>query len=320
MDSFIKQAVNILKQGGLVAMPTETVYGLAADASNPEAVKKIYAAKGRPASHPVIVHLAGIEQIDSWAIDISAAVKKMLSQFWPGPLTIIAKKAPHVSEVLTGGQDSIGLRVPNHPVAQALLKAFGGGLAAPSANRFGRISPTDAEHVKEELADKVDLILEGGRSTVGIESTILDISRKPYKILRPGAISKDQISQALGEEIEEVGEQNHKVRAPGMLASHYAPKTCLQLIESNKLSDKLMECSKGLNSIAVLAYHQPSLSFPNVRWLIVENNPQSYAHGLYANLRLLDSEGHSVIIVEAVPEAKEWSAVADRLKRASASL
>ncbi|MDF2939562.1 MAG: Sua5/YciO/YrdC/YwlC family protein [Gammaproteobacteria bacterium] len=313
----IQQAVKILQQGGLVAMPTETVYGLAADASNPKAIKKIYEAKGRPSSHPVIVHLASIDQIDDWAIGVSESIKQALSQFWPGPLTIIAKKAAQVSDSLTGGQDSIGIRIPNHPVAQALLKAFGGGLAAPSANRFGRISPTDAKHVKEELGDKVDCILEGGRSVVGIESTILDISQKPYKILRLGAISKEELSQALGESIEDLGEAKHKVRAPGMLASHYAPETSLKLVPSSELKDLLEECSKTQTSIGLLTYHQPISELPNIRWMIAENNPKDYAHELYANLRLLDSEGHSLIIVEAVPEDKAWSAIADRLKRAA---
>jgi L-threonylcarbamoyladenylate synthase len=317
MDSSIQQAVKILQQGGLVAMPTETVYGLAADASNPQAIQKIYQAKGRPSSHPVIVHVASLEQIDDWAIDISPQVKKMLSQFWPGPLTIICKKAPHVSERLTGGQDTLGLRVPNHPVAQALLTAFGGGLAAPSANRFGRISPTDAKHVKEELGDKVDLILEGGRSTVGIESTILDISQKPYKILRLGAISSQEISRVLGEEVKEWAKEPHKVRAPGMLESHYAPQTLLKLVSSLELKDRLRDYSNHYDSIGVLSYHKPVVSLANVHWLTTDNNAKTYAHELYANLRQLDSQGHNLIIVEAVPDNKEWDAIADRLKRAA---
>jgi L-threonylcarbamoyladenylate synthase len=261
--------------------------------------------------------LASIEQIDDWAIDVSADVKAMLSHFWPGPLTIICKKAPHISSRLTGGQDTIGLRVPNHPVAQALLKAFGGGLAAPSANRFGRISPTAAEHVREELGDKVDLILEGGRSKVGIESTILDISQMPYKILRLGAVSKQDISQALQQDIAEIGETKSTVRAPGMLASHYAPKTPMQLVQPLELTEKLMTWAKHHQSIGVMAYSSSKLSIPNIRWVVAQSQPEAYAHELYANLRLLDSEGHSLIVVEAVPSSIEWSAVADRLKRAA---
>jgi len=318
MDPIIQQAVTILKQGGLVAMPTETVYGLAADASNPSAVKKIYEAKGRPSSHPVIVHLASIHQIDKWAVNIPATVKAMLSQFWPGPLTIICQKAPHVPNELTGGQSTIGIRVPNHPVAQALLQAFDGGLAAPSANRFGRISPTDAAHVREELGDKVDLVLEGGRSKVGIESTILDINQKPYRILRLGAISAEQISQALDKEpVELLGEANVSIRAPGMLASHYAPLTPVKLIATTDLPLQLSKLTATHQSIAVLTYHPACFNHEAIRWLTAQNNPDTYAYELYANLRLLDSEKHNLIVVEKVPTSAEWSAITDRLKRAA---
>ncbi|MDO8953991.1 MAG: L-threonylcarbamoyladenylate synthase [Gammaproteobacteria bacterium] len=317
MNEMIQQAVTILKQGGLVAMPTETVYGLAADASNPAAVKKIYEAKGRPSSHPVIVHIASIEQMDGWARDVPQNVKNALAEFWPGPLTIICKKAPHVSTELTGGQDTVGIRVPNHPVAQCLLQAFGGGLAAPSANRFGRISPTAAADVKAELGEKVDLILEGGRSKVGIESTILDISQKPYRILRLGAISAKQLSQSLGEPVEELIDAKSTIRAPGMLASHYAPITPVQLIASEKLQAELSKLVHNHDSIGLLTHSKLDLGLATIRYVHASSNPERYAHELYANLRLLDSEAHTVIVVEAVPDTAEWAAIADRLKRAA---
>lgn len=317
MNKLIQQAVNILKQGGLVAMPTETVYGLAADASNPEAVKKIYQAKGRPSNHPVIVHLASLDQIDDWTIEVPANVKRMLAQLWPGPLTIIAKKAPRVSEVITGGQDSIGIRIPKHPVAQELLQAFGGGLAAPSANRFGRISPTEAEHVREELGDKVDLILEGGRSQVGIESTILDITQKPYRILRLGAVSAVEICEVLAEPVEVLAETKTNIRAPGLLASHYAPITKMQLVESQKLDDEIHRLAELYRSIGLLSYSRLDYDLSNIRVIQASQNAEYYAYELYANLRLLDSEKHDLIIVEAVPDSAEWAAVRDRLQRAS---
>jgi L-threonylcarbamoyladenylate synthase len=193
----IQQAAQLLRKGRLVAVPTETVYGLGADATNPEAIKKIFAAKGRPADHPLIVHIPDASYLNAWAVDIPDSALILAERFWPGPLTLVLKKQPDVPLEVTGGQETIALRVPNHPVALNLLKVFGGGIAAPSANRFCRISPTQASHVAEELGDKVDLILDGGACQVGLESTIVDLSSGNPKLLRPGQIGKAEIEELL---------------------------------------------------------------------------------------------------------------------------
>ena len=234
----IPRAVALLRQGELVALPTETVYGLGADALNPAAVAKIFAAKGRPSDHPLIVHLADAEQIVDWARDIPREAIALARAFWPGPLTLILKKEEGVPDIVTGGQDTVGLRVPNHPVALELLRAFGGGVAAPSANRFGRISPTTAEHVRQELGERVPLILEGGACQVGLESTILDLSRDVPVILRPGAIGVDDIARVIGRRPRLRGEEQQPDAAPrvsGALAAHYAPRTPLELVASAEL-------------------------------------------------------------------------------------
>ena len=199
--ALLAEAVELLRAGELVAFPTETVYGLGADAGNPEALAKIFAAKGRPADHPLIVHVPDVAHLDQWAREIPDAAHLLAQAFWPGPLTLILKRQPTVPDLVTGGQDTVGLRIPHHPLALQLLKAFDGGIAAPSANRFGHISPTTAQHVREELGAAVALVLDGGPCSVGIESTIVDLSRGDPVILRPGMISAAQIDQALHQQV-----------------------------------------------------------------------------------------------------------------------
>src|SRR5687767_7136564 len=194
----IAKAIEILRAGGLVGFPTETVYGLGADASNPEAVKKIYIAKGRPRNHPLIVHLAAFDAVPGWASEVPDAAKRLAARYWPGPLTLILKRAANVSALVTGGQDTVALRVPSHPVAQALLKAFGGGIAAPSANRYGRVSATTAEHVTSEFGAEIDFVVDGGACEVGIESTIVDVSGARPALLRPGSITALELEAVLG--------------------------------------------------------------------------------------------------------------------------
>jgi L-threonylcarbamoyladenylate synthase len=306
----IHQAVAILKSGGLVAIPTETVYGLAADASNPTAVKKIFAAKGRPADHPLIVHLADAEQVPHWAIDVPAEAYRLFAAFWPGPLTVICKKAPHVIPEVTGGQDTVGLRVPSHPIAHELLTAFGGGLAAPSANRFGRISPTDASHVQAELGDAVDLILEGGRSEVGIESTIVDLSSDEIRILRPGMISEMAISRVLGHPVPVISKAANAPRVSGSLASHYAPVTPCELVENTNIFQKIQGQQK-----CVIISHLPITNPGQTTVITLPNNPLDYAYELYAALRQADSLKADRIFIVEVPQ--EWTAIIDRLSRAA---
>lgn len=312
----VKQAAAILRRGGLVAFPTETVYGLGADAENPDAVARIFAAKGRPANHPVIVHIGHTDLLERWAADIPPSALRLAQHFWPGPLTLILKRSAHVSDAVTGGQDTVGLRMPDHPVALALLAAFGGGVAAPSANRYGRISPTTAQHVRDELGDAVDCILDGGSCRVGIESTILDLSGAHLQMLRPGAITAAEIETVLGEPL--AADLSHAPRSPGMLLSHYAPQTALTLVSSNDLHSKIKQCLDKGERVAVLA-RSASPPLINCIWQIMPENPGVYAHHLYARLRDLDALQVDRLVVEAPSQEIVWQAVRDRLTRAASS-
>ena len=316
----IDRAVALLKAGELVGIPTETVYGLGADAANAEAVAKIFAAKGRPADHPLIVHLPGHNWIERWAVDIPEAVWELAESFWPGPLTLILKKQPWVPDAVTGGQDTVGLRVPGHPVALALLRAFAlaggsGGVAAPSANRFGRISPTAAQHVADELGERVPFILDGGACPVGIESTIIDFSSGVPRLLRPGHITPAQIETVIGVLPEKP--QGAVPRASGTLEAHYAPRTRLKVVARDRLLDFLNVIRHRGGFCGVIGHSQPPhAGMPHV-WKMLPAEPAGYAHGFYAALRELDGVGADTIVVEAIPESPEWVAVADRLRRAA---
>ncbi len=309
----IDEAVAVLKRGGLVAFPTETVYGLGADATNPAAVRKIFSVKGRPHQHPVIVHLADIAQLEQWADPISPAARLLAKRFWPGPLTLIMRRAAAVSDAITGGQDTVGLRIPAHPIAQALLRAFGGGIAAPSANRFGRISPTAAEHVRAELGGNVDLVLDGGACDIGIESTIVDVSGARPALLRPGRISADDLAEALAAPLADP--ELTSPRAPGMLAAHYAPRAPLLVVSIESLHVTLARLRETGKRVAVLA----RVVVPGAaeRSVVAPSAAIDYARTLYANLRCLDECGCDAIIVEAPPDEPEWAAIRDRLLRAS---
>ena len=315
-DPDIDKAVAILRRGGLVAFPTETVYGLGADARNPEALRKLYAAKGRPAGHPVIVHLADVSQLAQWARDVPPAAEKLAAKFWPGPLTLILRRAPGVSDAVTGGQDTVGLRVPSHPVAHALLTKFGGGIAAPSANRFGRVSATTAQHVKQEFGVVVDCVLEGGPSEIGIESTIVAVTGARPVLLRPGHIPAREIEEAAGVPLG--APDSGSPRAPGTLAAHYAPQTPLLVMEGDLLLELAASLTRQGKRVAVLARgaRQPLLS--GLTWIAAPPDAPAYAHGLYASLRALDAAGCDAILVEKPPLQPEWAAVNDRLDRAAA--
>jgi L-threonylcarbamoyladenylate synthase len=282
---------------------------LGADASNPQAMKKLYAVKRRPADHPVIVHFASAEDAFAWAREVPGAARKLAERFWPGPLTLILKRSARAADFVTGGQDAVGLRVPSHPVARELLKCFGKGIAAPSANRFGLVSPTTAAHVREDLGSDVDLVLEGGASEVGIESTILDLSGARPVLLRPGRISKEELQAVLGVEVEPAN--SAKARHSGGLERHYAPRTPARLVPGYDL-DK--EIGRLKERVAVLAFSRPDERVEY--WLRMPREPQAYARKLYGALRELDSAGCDEILVEAPPDAPEWAAVRDRLRRA----
>jgi L-threonylcarbamoyladenylate synthase len=311
----IANAATILQRGGLVAFPTETVYGLGADAKNPEAVARIFAAKGRPVDHPVIVHLASFDQLKDWAREINPVTKKLAQHFWPGPLTLILPRAVGVLDCITGGQDTVGVRIPSHPVAQTLLKSFGSGIAAPSANKFGQVSPTQAAHVQQELGDVVNLILDGGECAVGIESTIVDVSGRSPRILRPGIITASEISTVLGENL--AINSDPVLRVSGNLASHYAPHTPLRIVTENNLETAIQSLLKYDKSIAVLARHSALFEHPNLHWINMPDKADAYAHTLYACLRAADQLAYAIILVEEVPATEAWVAVQDRLQKAA---
>ena len=306
----IRRAVEILRAGGLVAFPTETVYGLGADASSAAAVARMYAAKGRPEGHPVIVHFADAEKAFEWAREVPAAARRLAARFWPGPLTLILKRSSKAKDFVTGGQDSVGLRVPSHPVARELLREFGDGVAAPSANLFGAVSPTAAQHVAEDFAGAVDLILDGGASDVGIESTILDLSGGEPVLLRPGAISKLDIEKTLHAKIAE--KNSSSPRHAGGLERHYAPKTPTLLVPPHRLD---AEVAKRHDAVAVLAFSRPDERVDC--WIRMPREPRAYAQRLYAALRELDGALCETILIETPPETAEWAAVRDRLSRAT---
>ncbi|HSO06336.1 MAG TPA: L-threonylcarbamoyladenylate synthase [Pelomicrobium sp.] len=309
----IARAVAILRGGGLVAFPTETVYGLGADAASADAVARIFAAKGRPESHPVIVHLAAAAQAADWSSGLGTAARTLAERFWPGPLTLIVPRGARVPDAVTGGQDTVGLRVPAHPVAQRLLAAFGGGVAAPSANRFGRISPTTAADVIAELGSAVDLVLDGGACPVGIESTIVDCSGEQPVLLRPGSITAEAIAEVLGAPLADAGPR--APRAPGRLPSHYAPQTPLVLVDAAALMG--LEQRASDERIAVLARAPAPVEAQHLVWVTAPAEAADYARTLYANLRRLDRLGCSVIMVETPPAEPAWAAVLDRLARAA---
>jgi L-threonylcarbamoyladenylate synthase len=311
----IERAVEVLRAGGLVAFPTETVYGLGADAGNPQAVRKIYLAKGRPRNHPLIVHIAEARQLTDWAARLPPQAIRLAERYWPGPLTLILERAAHVHDAVTGGQATIALRVPSHPVAQALLTAFGGGVAAPSANRYGRLSATTAEHVRRELAGSVDYVLDGGPCDLGIESTIVDVSGTEPALLRPGSIGARELEELLGEPL--VPATAASPRAPGTLAKHYAPQTPLMLLESDLLLELASSMTRQGGRVAVMARSTLQPLMPEVKWVTAAADPARYAHELYARLRELDGAGCDAILVERPPLEAEWAAVLDRLQRAA---
>lgn len=320
----IAEAVRILRDGGLVAFPTETVYGLGADASNAAAVAKIFAVKGRPTEHPLIVHFASAEAAFQWAREVPDAARKLAQAFWPGPLTLVLHRGADVPDAVTGGQDTVGLRVPSHPVAQELLRQFGGGIAAPSANRFGRISPTRAAHVRDDLGSDVPLVLEGGAAEVGIESTILDLSRGQPVLLRPGHIKGEDIERVLGAaplapDAAAMQTPGTEVpRAPGTLDAHYAPRAALKLAKRTEIIDMLVT-NRG-RRIAVLAIE---VTLPRLQPALLRVVPAiaaQYAQALYANLRELDAANPDLIIVETPPASDAWAAVRDRLTRAEKAI
>lgn len=297
----VERAVALLRAGGVVAFPTETVYGLGADAENDEAVRRVFTIKGRPLGHPVIVHLAGAAQLDAWTRDVPPAARSLTERFWPGPLTLVLPRSARASDLITGGQDTVAVRAPSHPIAHEILQRFGGGIIAPSANRFGGVSATHAEHVAADLGDAVDLIVDGGPAAIGIESTILDLAHGAPTILRPGGITREQLVEALGVAVRERDES--AVRVPGSLQSHYAPRARVVLVESDREGEQL---ARRLAEEGLLAH------------LIRSEDVAAFARELYDRLRAGDEAGADAIVVVLPPDAGLGVAVRDRLRRAAA--
>ena len=314
----IDAAVQALRDGELVAFPTETVYGLGANAQNPAAVRKIYQAKGRPITHPVIVHLDSPRYLHRWVADVPDVAARLAERFWPGPLTIVMRRAANVHDIVTGGQDTVAVRVPSHPMAQQLLTAFGGGIAAPSANRYGRLSPTRPEHVRDELGDAVRLILDGGECQIGLESTIIACEGTTVRLLRPGAVTASQLRGVVGD--LELGPDLQSPRVPGSSASHYAPATPMMMVPAGEIDSQAAALSQGGQRIAVLAQRLPLRAHKYVTWVNAGRRPEQYAQDLYATLRTLDKAGCQQILVQDVPNDERWDAVRDRLIRAASNV
>lgn len=314
-DAEIARAAEALRRGGLVAFPTETVYGLGADAANPAALARLYAVKRRPADHPVIVHVGTPAQLADWAADVPEPARRLADALWPGPLTVVVRRAAHVPDAVTGGGKTVGVRVPDEPVALALLRAFRGGVAAPSANRFGRVSPTTADDVRADLGDDVDVVLDGGRCTVGVESTIVDCTGDELVILRPGGVTRQRIEEVAGRAVGT--RRDGLVRAPGTLKSHYAPQATVLVVALDELPERARALIDAGRRVAVLMV-APSPDLPAE--VVVLDAPQDashYARVLYARLREVDRRGIDVLLAVPPPAEGVGVAVADRLGRAA---
>lgn len=318
--SDIARAAEVLAAGGLVAFPTETVYGLGADASNAAALGRLFDVKGRPRSHPLIVHLASAEALGEWAVEVPAVGHALARHFWPGPLTLIVKRSAKVSPMATGGKDTVGLRVPSHPMARQMLARFGGGVAAPSANRFGRISPTAAEHVADDLGDDVDYLLDGGSCEVGVESTIVDVSRGAPVLLRLGGVTREQLEAVIGPLTAPEALANPPA-APGTLPSHYAPRALLVAVAPDRVAAEVAAqlVAGPAAKIAVLA---PASAMPPALPVGVDRHAlpddlSAMARELYGAMRDLDAGGFDVIVAALPAEVGMGEAVADRLRRAA---
>ncbi len=315
----IAAAARVIRSGGLVGFATETVYGLGADASSDSAVAGIFAAKGRPSDHPLIVHVAEPAQVPDYAASVPLFASRLMQAFWPGPLTVILPRKPGVAAAAAGGQDSIGLRCPAHPVARALLKACATGLAAPSANRFGRVSPTTAQHVAQEFGEDL-LVLDGGPCEVGIESSIVDCTRSRPVLLRPGVLSRAQLEAACGEAVLSNEEFSGTVapRASGTLESHYAPDARVRLMDAQAIQTALDLLGPDAAHIAVYAREIVRIQSTQVVYRRMPDDAAAAAQQLFAVLRGFDAQGVKLIWIEHPPADVSWDGVRDRLVRAAA--
>ena len=316
IDVEIEKAAGALRGGGLVAFPTETVYGLGANAEDPTAVARIFQVKGRPPSHPLIVHIGAAERLDDWVEKVPDTARVLAEHFWPGPLTLVLRRGHRVSLEATGGLETVAVRVPDHPVALALLSAFDGGVAAPSANRFGSVSPTTADHVRAELGDAVDVVLDGGPCQVGVESTIVDVTGEAPSILRPGGLTREDMEAVLGRSLASVSAS--PIRVPGQHPSHYAPRARVVLVEPQNVVTEAESAQERGDSVGV--FLPPALAGAEVKAHAVVAVPDSaaaYARSLYGFLRELDQRGCDLIIASLPTEEGLGVAIANRLRRAA---
>jgi len=316
----ILTAAEALRRGGLVAFPTETVYGLGADAFNADAVRQIFVAKGRPLDNPIIVHIASVADLKALASNVPEVAGKLIERFWPGPLTLILKKAPGVPDDVTGGLDTVAVRMPQNKIALALIKALGHPIAAPSANLSGRPSGTTARHVLQDFAGKIDMILDGGPVAVGVESTVLDLSRKPPAILRPGAITQEDLEPLVGRVVMGRGAEGKK-RSPGTRYRHYSPRARVTLVEpgdEKAIAELAKQYAAAGKKVAVVARHFTSSGRERPIVRIMPQELEEYARQIFAVLRELDELAVDEIIVEKTEEKGIGVAILDRLKRAAA--
>ena len=317
----VLEAARVIQAGGLVGFPTETVYGLGADASSDSAVAGIFAAKGRPSDHPLIVHVADAAQIGNYASGIPGFAERLVAAFWPGPLTVILPRKPGVAAAAAGGQDSIGLRCPSHPVALAFLKACNTGVAGPSANRFGRVSPTTAKHVIEELGEGL-LVLDGGPCDVGIESSIVDCTRGRPVLLRPGVLTRAQLEKACGQAVLDPDDlilnAADAPRASGTLESHYAPAARVRLMDAKAIQTALDLLGADAANIAIYARTIVRIKSDRVLYRRMPDDALATAQQLFAVMRDFDAKGVKLIWIETPPPDEAWDGVRDRLGRAAA--
>jgi len=318
----VRRAAELLRASEVVALPTETVYGLAANALDEKAVANIFQIKGRPANNPVIVHVAGNEMAKSCVKTWPELAGKLSKAFWPGPLTLVLPRAEMIPDVVTAGGETVGIRSPSHPFIQAVIRECGFSLAAPSANLSSRVSPTNAEHVRQQLGGKIPLIVDGGQSQIGIESTVLDLTVSPPRILRPGMIHVESLAAVCGEvRSSEFRVQSSQLRSPGLLAKHYSPKAKLIVLswhDDSELEFKIKNSKLEIQACHVIAHTQiPSGgNFGGVS--VIPHDAEAFARALYAELHRCDEAGAAAIIVEAPPDLPEWAGIADRLRRAAA--
>jgi L-threonylcarbamoyladenylate synthase len=318
-DAAVGRAAALLKAGAVVALPTETVYGLAANAFDANAVRKVFELKGRPERNPIIVHVASREMVLECVAEWSDAAERLAKAFWPGPLTLVLPKSAKVPDIVIAGGATVGVRWPSHPLMQAVIRACGFPLAAPSANLSNQLSPTNAEHVRKSFGEKIPLIVDGGQSQVGIESTVVDLSVTPARLLRPGIIHRESLMAVIGEVSAAPTSEPH-LKSPGMLPRHYAPRARLVVRawrDDAELRRHVADLGANPPRTHVIAHQRIPEPAGFGRVSLIPHDPEAYARALYAELHRCDELGAEVIVVETVPEGAEWQAIADRLQRAS---